>query len=223
MKQKATVAFLTCLTAAGALFGAVTSAQTSRPLPASPTGLCGALESSFGPFDYRSARRQDIDIVERFHFTPRVETLAAGESGSIGGDLDYTLRVFPNHPRALLSLVRLSEQARSPRIPGAKYPVECYFDRAIRFQPDDPQVRILYAYFLTRHQRMQEARRQLKAAESTDPTDPQILYNLGLGYADVKDYDRALEYAHRAYAAGITFSGLKDKLTRANRWRDATP
>lgn len=223
MKQKATLVLLSWLTAVGILQFQTASAQTTRALPASPTGLCGSLENAFGPFDYRSAKPQDIDIVERNHFTPRVEALSAGESGSIGGDIDYTLRVFPNHPRALLSLVRLSENTRSQRIPGAKFPVECYFDRAIRFQPGDPQVRILYAYFLTRHQRVQEAGRQLKAAESTDPTDPQILYNLGLGYADVKDYDRALEYAHRAYAAGITFPGLKDKLTRANRWRDAVP
>lgn len=120
-----------------------------------------------------------------------------------------------------MALIRLSERARSPRVEGAKYPVECYFDRAIRFQPDDAQVRVLYAHYLTRHQRLKEARRQLMAAETTDPRDPQILYNLGLGYADLKDYDRALEYAQRAYAAGINFPGLKERLIRANRWRDA--
>lgn len=195
--------------------------QARTTFQPSPTGLCGPLENAFGPFDYRTAPADARSMVERFHFTPKVEALRAGESGTIGGDLDYTLRAFPNHPRALLAMTRLSEQTRSPRVAGAKYPVECYFDRAIRFQPDDPQVRILYAHFLSRNQRAQEARRQLKAAESTDPADPQILYNLGLGYADIKDYDQALEYAHRAYAAGVTFPGLRERLIRANRWRDA--
>lgn len=213
--------FVFLLLTLGTLHGPAVSAQGTGGLPASPTGLCGPLDNAFGPFDYRSARRQDIDIVERYHFTPRVEALTGGESGSIGGDLDYTLRAFPNHPRALLSLTRLAERNRSPRIAGAKYPVECYFDRAIRFQPDDAQVRVLYAHYLTRHQRLEEARRQLEVAESGDPKDPQILYNLGLGYVDLKDYDRALEYAHRAYAAGINFPGLKERLIRANRWRDA--
>lgn len=205
----------------GALHSAAALAQATRGLPASPTGLCGPLDNAFGPFDYRTARRQDIEIVERYHFTPQVEALTGGESGSLGGDLDYTLRAFPNHPRALLSLIRLGERNRSPRVAGAKYPIECYFDRAIRFQPEDAQVRVLYAHYLTRHKRLEEARRQLIAAERGDPTDPQILYNLGLGYADLNDYDRALEYAHKAYASGISFPGLRERLVRANRWRDA--
>lgn len=204
----------------GTLHGPAVSAQGTRGLPASPTGLCGPLDNGFGPFDYRTARRQDIDIVERHHFTPRVEALTGGETGPLGGDLDYTLRAFPNHPRALLSLIRLGERSRSPRVAGAKYPIECYFDRAIRFQPEDAQVRVLYAHYLARHQRLEEARRQLTFAESSNPTDPQILYNIGLGYADLKDYDRALEYAQRAYAAGVNFPGLKERLIRANRWRD---
>ena len=197
-------------------------AQDRTAFPPSPTGLCGPLENAFGPFDYRTAPAETRSTVERFHFTPQVETLRAGQSGTLGDDLDYTLRAFPNHPRALLAIIRLGERGRTQRVPGATYPVECYLDRAIRFQPQDAQVRVLYAYFLTRNTRVNEAQQQLKAAESTSPTDPQILYNLGLAYLDLKEYDRALDYAHKAYASGISLPGLRDRLKRANQWREAS-
>lgn len=208
-----------CLAAALAIPPA--SAQDRAALPASPTGLCGPLENAFGPFDYRTASAETRSLVERFHFTSQVETLRAGQSGRLGSDLDYTLRAFPNHPRALLAIIRLGERTRSSRVAGATYPVECYLDRAVRFRPEDAQVRVLYAYFLTRNSRAGEARRQLEAAEATSPTDPQIIYNLGLAYADLQDYDRSLNYAHKAYASGISLPGLRDRLKRANRWRDA--
>ncbi|TXL65961.1 tetratricopeptide repeat protein [Zeimonas arvi] len=209
------------LCAFATLAPAQATAQTRGNLPASPTGLCGSIENAFGPFDYRTSPLQRKRLVERHHFTPKVESLRAGETGSVGGDLDYTLRAFPNHPRALLAMVRLGERERTSQVRGANYPVECYFDRAIRFQPDDPQVRVLYAYYLTRNKRPGEARRQLEAAESTSPTDPQVIYNLGLAYLDLNEYDRALAYAHKAYDAGITFPGLRERLKRANKWQEA--
>ena len=58
--------------------------------------------------------------------------------------------------------------------------------------------------------------------EKLDPEDPQVLYNIGLGYADLKDYDKSLKYAHKAYKAGVRFTGLRDRLQRAGRWRDAS-
>lgn len=64
-------------------------------------GGCGALQNAFGPFDDRTARGYNLDVVGSYHFTPPVEALIRGASGTIGGDLDYTLRAFPNHHRAL--------------------------------------------------------------------------------------------------------------------------
>lgn len=186
----------------------------------SATGLCGPLENAFGPFDYRTAAPADRKLVEGAHFTPSVESLQRGSTGPLGGDIDYTLRAFPNHPRALYAMTRLAERSRSTRPPGAHFPVECYYDRAIRFRPDDAIVRGLYASFLIRQGRADEARIQLKAAEDLHPTDPQVIYNLGLAYFDLKEFDRSLAFAKRAYAMGIQFPGLRDKLKRAGRWRD---
>jgi Tfp pilus assembly protein PilF len=196
-----------------------TYAQSSS-YESSATGLCGPLENAFGPFDYRTAAPANRKLVEGAHFTPSVESLQRGSTGQLGGDIDYTLRAFPNHPRALYAMTRLAERSRSTKPPGAHFPVECYYDRAIRFRPDDAIVRGLYASFLIRQGRPDEARVQLKAAEDLGPSDPQVIYNLGLAYFDLKEFDRSLALAKRAYAMGIPFPGLRDKLKRAGRWRD---
>src|SRR5207248_1557456 len=80
-------------------------------------------------------------IVEDHHFTPEVELLRSGVSSAIGGDIDYTLRAIPNHPRALMAMVRLGQRDKTSRPKGAHFTVECYIDRAIRYQPDDMNVR----------------------------------------------------------------------------------
>jgi len=188
--------------------------------PLSPAiGLCGELENHYGPFDYRTAPTDRKTLVERFHFTPRVETLQRGQSGEIGGDLDYTLRAFPNHPRALYAVSRYSLRHKTQQIPGSKIPIECYFDRAIRFAPDDAQVRALYADFLIQWKRPEEARRQLKIAEKLKTT-PQVQYNLALAWTNLGDTDRALPLAKQAYAGGVEYSALRDRLKAAGAWRE---
>ncbi len=183
-------------------------------------GLCGPLENHFGPFDYRTAKTADRSIVERFHFTPSVENLEGGQSGYLGQDLNYTLRVFPNHPRALAAMARYAVRLKSMTLPHVAFPAECYFDRAIRFVPDDAQVRALYADFLIRFKRPKDARAQLEAAERIKPTSPQILYNLALGWNAIGENDKALPLARRAYAGGIQFPGLRDRLVAAGVWRN---
>ncbi len=210
------------LIAAGLVYASASSlaaAQTIVPDSAGGLGLCGPLENSFGPFDYRTATKEQKSIVERYRFTPAVETLRSGSTGSIGSDLDYTLRAFPNHLRALSALSRYSQRVGQTRIPGAHYPVECYFDRAIRFTPDDPQVRVLYGFYLMKQKRVKEARTQLSAAEGAGHDDPQVAYNLGLAYLELGDYDRSVIFAKKAYAGGISFPGLRNRLTAAGKWK----
>jgi Flp pilus assembly protein TadD len=96
--------------------------------------------------------------------------------------------------------------------------VECYFDRAVRFAPDDAQVRALYADYLLRLNRNEDARKQLEAAATLE-LNPQIEYNLALAWAKLGDNEKALELAKRAYAGGVQFPGLRDQLTRAGVWK----
>jgi len=204
------------------LFVALASACAPGFAQAQSGWFCGPLENGYGPFDYRSTPYDKREIVERFHFTPQVRSLSKGASTTkIGGDIGYTLHAFPNHPQALDAMARLGRKLNTGHPPGARYTVECYFERAIRFTPDDPQVRILYAHFLTQAKRTSEAKRQLILAEQAAPTRADLLYNLGLGFVDVGDFDKALAYAHRAYAAGIEIPGLRNRLKRAGQWREA--
>ena len=182
--------------------------------------LCGSLRSHYGPFDYRTHRGEVLDVVERHHFTPEVEGLMRGKSSdNIGADLSYTLGTFPNHHRALMSMMKFGEKLKSPQPPHAAYSVECYFLRALRFQPDDTTVRLMYANYLTRNSRFAESRRTLEDVAKAAGDNPFTHYNMGLIYFDMKDYEHALDKAHQALALGFPRTELRDKLTGAHRWR----
>lgn len=193
-------------------------AQERWQKPLLGVGLCGDIDNAYGPYDYRK-NPEKAPIVERYHFTPQVEALRKGQSTNrIGGDIDYTLRAFPNHPRALYAMSRYGQMYNVSRVPGARYPIECYFDRALRFTPDDAQVRALYADFLIRARRNDEARKQLEVAETLE-LSPHVEYNLGLAWVSLGDNDKALTLAKRAYAGGVQFPALREKLVRAGVWK----
>lgn len=183
---------------------------------------CGSLQSSYGPYDYRT-NRADLDRVELFHFTPEVEQLIRGKSGYLGQDIDYTLRTSPNHHRALLAMARYGERLKVAKVPFATYDVECYFDRAIRFRADDKTVRMLYANFLKVQGRLPEAIRQLDYAAGLPIDSPYTHYNLGLSYFDVGVMDKALRQAHIALEMGFPRTALKEELIKAGHWTDPPP
>jgi tetratricopeptide (TPR) repeat protein len=174
----------------------------------------------FGPFDYRKASDGDKLIVERKHFTRQVERLIRGESAWLGGDIAYTLRVFPNHARALAAMAKLArkEGTRTPR--EANWPVECWFLRAVTFAPDDALVRVVYGIELLADGSREEALQQLELARALSGEDANVHYNLGLAYFDVGNFERSLEHAHHAYRLGFPLPGLRDKLARTGKWRD---
>ena len=61
--------------------------------------ICGSLANAYGPFDYRSDKRQ-LPVVELFHFKPQLENLIKGTTVSIGAYIVTHLLAFPNHHRA---------------------------------------------------------------------------------------------------------------------------
>ena len=183
---------------------------------------CGPLANAYGPYDYRTDRDK-LPIVEAAHFTPEVESLIRGKSGYLGGDLDYTLRAFPNHHRALISMMRFGDRVKGPRVPSAQYDVECYFVRGVTFRPDDVTARMLFATFLNSKNRKPEALRQLELVRTLAGDNPFTHYNLGLVYFDVGAFDKALAQAHRAHELGFPRPELADKLKAANRWAEPMP
>ena len=188
-------------------------------------GACGDLRppGQYGPFDYRTITSEVRHRVEDYHFTAEVQSMRKGASSNqAAADVDYTLRAFPNNPRALLTMSRLGERAKSERPPGSRYTVECYFQRALDFVPDDPMPRVLYANYLIERHRAPDARKQLAEAERLrgNPLTFDFDYNLGLMYADLGDFDKASVAAERAYKLGAQLPALRNKLKAAGKWRE---
>lgn len=188
-------------------------------------GPCGPLRppGQYGPYDYTNAddRATKLHIVEIAHYTPNVANLIRGHTDPrLGPDLDYTLRAFPNHHRALNSLLRLALRDKTTLIPGMHYSVECYFKRAIEFKAGDPIVHMLYGTYLFESGKQKEGLGEYDEALKLDPSNGNIHYNLGLLYFELKNYDKSMEEARKAYNLGFPLPGLKNKLMSVGKWKD---
>lgn len=207
-----------------AALAAAVVAGSAMPGAAWATG-CGSLVNGFGPYDYRTASDGTRKQVELHHFNANVEYLRTGQNGYLGGDIDYVLRAFPNHPRALWAMEKLARRDRSEKPLGANYTAMCYFERAIEFTPDDATVRVLYGLHLVERGKKQQAAEQLQTARALVEkdemlrTDGNVAYNLGLGFYEVGRYDEAMQYARRADELGFPLTGLQNMLKRSGKWK----
>ncbi len=197
-------------------------------------GGCGTLAQSWGPFDYRPDRyipentyrshRAQLGIVEQAHFTPEVEILTRGKTSTTpGNDISYTLGVFPNHHRALMAMAALGDKERTDKPYGARFTVDCYFRRAVAWRHDDNIVHMLYARYLAKAKRIDEAEQQLGIAASQAGDNPMTHNNLGLIYFDMKNYGQALIHAHKAYALGLGMPNLRQQLQSVGKWEEPKP
>lgn len=185
---------------------------------------CGSLENHYGPYDYRSSPPNLRKVVEVPHFPPKVETLRAGNTSlTPGGDIAYTLRVFPNHHRALMAMMKLAEREKTDKPRDSTYTMACWLERAERYRPDDEMVKALYGIYLAQKGKRKEATEKLDAALAAGTPSPNVEYNIGLAYFDVGEFEKALQCAHRAYAAQFPLPGLREKLKRAGKWQEPRP
>nr|WP_316639073.1 ABC transporter permease [uncultured Roseateles sp.] len=205
--------------------------QAHAQVSSEACGSLAAVAGRFGPFDYRAdhfkppfgesrPHGQLLKLVNDAHFSPEAEALIRGVSTTIGGDLSFALRAFPNHHRALLAMMRLGEKLKTQQPKGAEFPVECWFERAIRFQPDDTIVRMMYAIYLHKNDRLEEARGQLDLSVKMAGDNAFTHYNAGLIYFDIKDYDKALAQAHTALKLGLRTAGLSEQLKAQGKWQE---
>jgi len=188
---------------------------------ASAKTYCGALEGI--QHDYRVPDETLLAQVNNRHFTDEVENGIRGSTGGLGADLEYTLVHFPNHYRALNTVLRVAPRYRGGLMPGAKLPNECFFERAVRAFPDDSTAWLMYARYQFLMGKEGQALTMLNKAIELSPEDPTINYNLGLLLARQKKYDEALPYAQKAYAQNFPLPGLKQNLTKAGKWVEPPP
>ncbi|WP_405242479.1 tetratricopeptide repeat protein [Lentisalinibacter salinarum] len=194
----------------------VAGAQTANQL-----SECGELNNAYGPFDYTNAehRREKLPIVERFHFNDEVFRLERGlTSGNPTGDIAYTLHAFPNHHRALDAMARLHRKHQTEKLPGARYSLACYFDRARRMAPHDATIPMLQGIHFFKTGRMDQAEISFQVALDLAPNSAEIHYNLGLLYIREGNFEYAREHAVRAYELGFPLPGLRRKLIDADQW-----
>lgn len=187
--------------------------------------ICQGNSIGFGPYDYtkRSQLTLELGLVEGAHFNENVENLRSGakQKFNLYGDIDYTLRSFPNHHRALNTIITLRT------LYGAKHykqnmkekpPAECYLQRAINFSPNDATALMLYGILLHKVGNLDNALIQYKKAEQKSADSAVIQYNLGLLYVEMERYEEAKLYAVKAYDKKLPLQGLKRKLQKAGKW-----
>jgi tetratricopeptide (TPR) repeat protein len=175
--------------------------------------------NGIGPLDYTTAKgKQKLGVVENAHFDSNVKNLIRGKSGSDpSADLVYVLSKFPNHHPALYSMSKLFRKKVADstlRNNNNHYTARCYFERAKTFSPKDSIVLALYGIHLHKSLKYKAAEKQYISALQLTPKNPEINYNLGLLYVDMKEYAQAKKYADIAYEQGFPLPGLKNKLKK---------
>ena len=126
----------------------------------------------------------------------------------------FTLERIPaDHPMygEILTHMGMAERERGNSGAALKY-----FEQAITIHPKLPGGYQGQALIYRDQRDLAMARDVLLAGDAaTEGHDVEIAYFLGLVLFDMKDYERAREYASRAYEIGYPLPGLRDKLARA--------
>jgi len=139
----------------------------------------------------------------------------SGVSGTVGADLDYTLRAFPNHHRALFAMSKYQLRKGQGK---ATYTADCYFDRAVRFKPDDAVAWMLYGIDDYQRGNRESALEKYQKALLIDAQLIEAQYNIGLLYVELGKYEEAQELARKVYARGFPLDGLKNRLQALGYW-----
>ena len=76
---------------------------------------------------------------------------------------------------------------------------------------------MLFAGYLIKKARLDEATQQLDEAILLAGDNPFTDFNVGLVFLDMKNYERAMVRAQRG-STGFTSSGLKNRLATVGKW-----
>ncbi len=185
----------------------------------------------YGPYDYRERhgkRRQNLGVVQKYHFTAKQQRdiLRGRIDHNNWNELDYVLRAFPNHAPALY-LLGLYEQKIAQEhkeyyetLKRREFyaPTACYFQRAMRFAPDDPNVWNTLGRLHTQAGRHDEAIKAFAQVVKMAPKSAAAHYNLGLALFAAGKYEEAADSAKKAYAFGYPRKDLAQRLASKGHW-----
>lgn len=194
---------------------------TLDPLACRPFGLDPKKVNDHRLRDANDWMRFQFEDNWNSHTAPATERMAAGEyTRRVMADIDFTLRVWPNHVRGLQALIEYTVAGGKPyNFP----PPECYFVNAKEFYDDDINVHMLEGLYYWRIKQYRRAKDAYRDALAIDPESVDAHYNFGLMCLELKEYDEALKHAHVAYRAGYPLAGLRKRLQAAGRWREPDP
>ncbi|HTF20851.1 MAG TPA: tetratricopeptide repeat protein [Chryseolinea sp.] len=170
--------------------------------------------------DFYAPRTSQGDIelfrnVQSYHLGPGREEMGNGRYGAALAHFEFILRYYPNHPQTLVALSELCQKWNSPACEGA---ATRWFQRAIERNPEASTSYVVHAMHLHRNKKLDDAVKSYKRAIELAPDSVNAHYNLGLAYADLKQYELANLHAQKSYSLGVTQPGLRARLEKAGKW-----
>lgn len=182
---------------------------------------CISEGQGFGPYNYlhRHIHDDKLRLVENAHFNTNVESLKGGAlfKHDLYGDIAYTLRAFPNHHRALNTVIRYRISSGGYKKASLQQP-ECYLQRALNFAPEDATTHMLYGLYYHKLDMLDDALTKYEKALSLSPNNIEIQYNLALLLTEMERFEEAKQYAINVYAKKYPLQGLKNRLKAAGHW-----
>ena len=162
-----------------------------------------------------SATEKAIRLVHSAHLTNDMKMHIRGATGTIAGDLQYVLNWFPNSPEALDLVSRLDQaikKGRKPRAAAMHSTVDCYFQRALVINDQQPETYFIWGLHHIRSGHYREAKLKFESAKVLGARGSNFNYHYGLLHMKAGEYEEALKYGKLAYAQGFPLPGLRKML-----------
>jgi predicted Zn-dependent protease len=141
--------------------------------------------------------KQRLQAVEQYHMNKGVlENIANGKYKYALGDIDFTLRYFPNHPRGLQLLTTVAALAKNRALPIR------YFEKAIALYPNHAITHAQYGWFCVTIGDFDNGIQKLRHAIELDPKLTAGYVWLAQAYEKKGDLQLAREARERAKELG---------------------
>lgn len=144
--------------------------------------------------------------VEEYHYKPAVNWLMSGSPAQARDDIEFILRHFPNHPKALALAFEYGKRIKQP-----DYALPLY-QKAVQM---NPKIAGIWSDFGTLQHELKnytEAVACFEKAVAINAKTGIYRYNLGLSLFEIKEYEKAQVEATAARDMGVPFTALQDKL-----------